>query len=452
VPLRRITVDDGSALTVDGQALAYGTHWGILGPRPGAIKAGGEVVFIGYGAVDERRNDLAGVDVAGKVVVMLQDPPATTPPDKGNDFLNARKARLDASKAAALVIIGTGRGTYTLDFLVDMLARPSIQPAAEPPAGAPAPASTAPPALFVTDATADVLFAKARVPRKVAIALAERDDFKAMPLGRSATLDMKASQADVTGYNVVGVLEGADPAARADAVAFSGHYDAYGVIRGKIYNGAGDNALGTAEMLAVAEAFAKSTPRPARSLLFMAFTAEESGLLGSRHFMAHPTWPLDHVVANLNLDGIGTEIFGPVKSVIGFGAEHSTLGALMQQVLDTAGIGVMPDPLPEQNIFTRSDHYPFVLYGVPALMLVGAPAGSKDSFIQAFTAFEAKHYHQPSDDIYPTWHWPGAKTVADVMGILGRRLGAPGPMPSWLPSSPYAKSVRGQAPKPDGGR
>ena len=287
------------------------------------------------------------------------------------------------------------------------------------------------------------MFAAAGRDARIAFALAERDDFRAVDLKRGPRIVVDRRRTEVTGYNVVGYLEGADPTLKAEAVVFSAHYDAYGRIRGQIYNGAADNAVGTAEMVAVAEAFSKVKPRPTRSLVFLATTSEEHGLEGSRYWAAHPTWNIERIAGNLNLDGIGTELFGPGAQVIGFGAEHSAIGDMLGEVLTSYGIGLLADPIPEENVFTRSDHYAFVERGVPSLMLVGAQAGTPALFVKGFKDWEARYYHQPSDDIFPTWHWPGAKTVADMMGVLGWRLAMRDGMPAWKTSSPYRDLKRG---------
>jgi Zn-dependent M28 family amino/carboxypeptidase len=224
---------------------------------------------------------------------------------------------------------------------------------------------------------------------------------------------------------------------------FSAHYDAYGKEGDKIYHGAADNALGTAEMLAVAEAFSKSPNKPKRSLIFLAVTGEEYGLYGSAYWSKKPTWDIKKVAGNLNLDGIGTEVYGPVKTFVGFGAEHSTIGIILDDVSGAFGIKVIPDPMPDEKIFYRSDHYSFVERGVPALMLLGAPEGDPQKWIDRSKLWEKTDYHQPGDIIQKDWSWEGAKTVADVMGIMGWRLANADTMPSWLGNSRFAKLERG---------
>ena len=149
----------------------------------------------------------------------------------------------------------------------------------------------------------------------------------------------------------------------------------------------------------------------------------------------------------MNLDGIGTEVYGPVKNIVGFGAEHSTLGAMLEDVAKSYGIKLMPDPQPEEKVFYRSDHYSFVEKGIPALMLMGAPEGTAEELVKKIKAWEKINYHQPTDDVMKNWDWSGAKTVADIMGVLGLRISNQEKMPEWLKTSRFADLKRGNKKK-----
>jgi Zn-dependent M28 family amino/carboxypeptidase len=265
-------------------------------------------------------------------------------------------------------------------------------------------------------------------------------------------VEFTESSREGTSPNVIGVIQGSDPALAAEAVVFAAHYDGFGVIRQTIYNGAADNAIGVAEMLAVAEAFGQLKVKPRRSLVFIAFTAEESGLLGSRHYVTHPTWDLARTAAVLNLDGIGTEIMGPMTSMVAYGAPYSSLGPIFSEVARAYGITPMDDPIPQQGVFRRSDHYIFVERGVPGLMLVGSPVDSPKAFAERFDQFEQTKYHQPSDDVYPDWNWEGARKVADMMALVGHRVAQADTMPTFDAGTEYAARVRGEAPKAAGSK
>ncbi len=214
--------------------------------------------------------------------------------------------------------------------------------------------------MFFSAAAADRLLAGSGKTAKQALDEADSAAFTPWPLAAKVDIALKSSRKEGTSPNVIGVIRGTDPALAAEAVVFSAHYDGFGVLRQAIYNGAADNAIGVGEMLAVAEAFAQARVKPRRSLVFIAFTAEEYGLIGSKHYAAHPTWDLAKTAAVLNLDGIGTEIMGPMKGMVAYGAPFSSLGPMFFEVARAYGITPMDDPIPAQGVFRRSDHYSFV--------------------------------------------------------------------------------------------
>ncbi|KXK03393.1 MAG: putative aminopeptidase [Acidobacteria bacterium OLB17] len=157
------------------------------------------------------------------------------------------------------------------------------------------------------------------------------------------------------------------------------------------------------------------------------------------------TWDIKKVAADLNLDGIGSEVYGPVKTIVGYGAEHSTLGPMLDSVARSLDLNVIPDPMPDEKVFYRSDHYSFVERGVPSLMLLGAPAGEKEIWIKRIKEWEKGDYHQPGDTVKDTWAWEGAETVAEVMAILGWQIAEDEQMPSWLKTSRFSKYDRGNS-------
>ena len=431
-----------TTLKIGDETLKFGADYAFLPYSKEDKSAGGELVFVAYAiqAKAINRDDLAGVDVAGKVVVMLEGPPANVPQeawDKGNAKI-AVLINLVRKGAAGIIFIGHGREKDSPEMIIDYLGRRQISLAGETGNSLPVP-----PMMMMSGQAAEKLFAKSGTTLKEALAKAENNDFKPFKLNQSAKIVSKTKSTRGASSNVIGYLEGTDPALKTEAIVFSAHYDAYGMENGKIYHGAADNALGVAEMLAVAEAYTKVPFKPKRSLVFMAVTGEEYGLYGSKHWAKKPTWDIKKVAANLNLDGIGTEVYGPVKTFVGFGAEHSTIGAHLADITGALGIKVIPDPVPEEKIFYRSDHYSFVERGVPSLMLLGAPEGDPQIWIKRSKEWEKTDYHQPTDTIQPNWAWEGAKTVADVMAIMSWRISENARMPEWLPSSRFAKLERG---------
>lgn len=431
-----------TSFKIGDENLKPGTDFGIAPFSAGNKSASGEMVFVAYGIVADsiKRNDLKDLDVAGKIVVMLEGPPAGI---SKKDWEAAKAWRifiqnLWAKGVAAIVVIGHGREENPPEMMLDYYSRRQITMPNEKDSP-----SQMPLYIYAGKNAAEKLFAKSATSLKDALAQAERNDFKPFKLNQKANIVSKLKTTKGTASNVVGVLEGSDATLKSEAVLFSAHYDGYGTENGKIYHGAADNALGVAEMLTFAEAYSKMTPKPKRSMIFLAVTGEEYGLYGSKYWAKKPTWEIKKVAANLNLDGIGTEVYAPVKTFVGFGAEHSTIGAILNDVSGAFGIKVIPDPMPDEKIFYRSDHYSFVERGVPALMLLGAPEGDAQKWIDRSKAWEKTDYHQPTDTIQPNWAWEGAETVAEVMAIMGWRISENTAMPAWLPSSRFAKLERG---------
>lgn len=438
VPFMETSLAEGTALKVDGNMLALGKDWAPLAFNLKETDYSGELIFAGHALVSDawKRNDIKDADLKDKIVVVIQGRLASLSQedwDKANGAALAM-ATVFKNRARGLIYVSNGLERRPPEMMIDFNSRRQITVAE---------GQTPPPILYLSRAAAEKLFAKSGLSFQQAMAGAEREDFKPIDLKTSAEVKTKLKISRGSGSNVVGYLEGSDPVLKSEAVFFTAHYDAYGLLNGKIYNGAADNALGSAEMLSVARAFSKMKVKPKRSLVFLSLTGEEHGLLGSKHWVANPTWELQKVAGIMNLDGIGTEVFGAVRNMVGFGAQYSTLGPMLEDVAKVYGINVMSDPLPEEGIFKRSDHYPFVERGIPGLMLMGAPEGARDSLVKRIREWMQVYYHQPSDDIYKTWHWEGAKTVADVMAIMGLRVAGQQEMPFWVSGSPYAHVKRG---------
>ncbi len=425
---------------IGDEKLRHGTDFALLPMNNGNKDVSGEMVFAAYGIVADsiKRNDLKGIDVNGKIVVMLEGPPENiskeiwTKQEASMIFMQG----LIRQGAAALVFIGHGREDNSPDEMVSYMSRRQISMPDE--SGYPA---FVPPFVYIGEKAAEKLFAKSGVSLKDALAQAETNEFKPFKLNQKAKFIAKYKSTKGFSSNVAGFIEGSDPKLKEEAVLFSAHYDAYGKEGDKIYHGAADNALGTAEMLAVAEAYSKMKPK--RSMIFLAVTGEEYGLYGSKYWAKKPTWDIKKVAANLNLDGVGTEVYAPVKTMVGYGAEHSGLGAMLADVSGAFGIKVVPDPVPDEKVFYRSDHYSFVERGIPALMLKGAPEGDIQVAMKRMKKWQKTDYHQPGDTIKSDWAWEGAKTVAEVMGILGWRISETEKMPEWLPSGRFGKLERG---------
>lgn len=438
VPFTEKSLAEDTALKLDGNSLTLGKDWAPLSFNLKDNEYNGALIFAGHAIVSEawKRNDIGDADLKDKIVVVIQGR-LTNKSQEEWDKANASALAITSvfrKQAKAVIYVFNGLERRPPEMMIDFNTRRQI---------AVAEGQSPPPILYVSPAAAEKLFAKSGVSFMDALAQAERDDFKPIDMKTNAEVKTKIKITKGNGSNVVGYIEGSDPVLKSEAVFFTAHYDAYGLLNGKIYNGAADNALGTAEMLGVARAFSKMKVKTKRSLVFLAVTGEEHGMLGSKHWIANPTWELQKVAGVMNLDGIGTEVFGAVKNIVGYGAQYSTLGSVMEDVVKAYGINVMSDPLPEEGIFRRSDHYSFVERGIPALMLMGAPEGSKEALVKRIRESMMAYYHQPSDDISDTWYWEGARTVADIMAIVGLRIAQQNEMPSWASNSPYANMKRG---------
>jgi hypothetical protein len=433
-----------TSVKIGDAALKHGEDFVILPPyNSEKVDASGSIVFAGFGVVSPelKRDDFAGLDLKGKVVMIAGGQPDGVDAAAWKRATNpqARGMNIFGRGAVAMIVGNAGSAAQPFSLIANYLSRRRVSLAAQP-----ASTFTIPPVLIVSDATMEKAFAGSDLTYAQTLAKAKAGETVSRELGKTATFALRFKRDETTSSNVVGVMEGSDAKLKEEAVVYSAHYDAYGIESdGRIFPGAADNALGVATITAVAEAFNKAFPKPAarprRSIIFLAVTGEEYGLFGSEYWVQHPTWPLDKVAADINFDGIGTEIYGPVKRVVGFGAEHSDLGTIFEDVAAATGNIVTPDPMPEENAFVRSDHYAFVKKGVPALMLLGAPAGDEAVWIARAKKWMATDYHSPSDTVKPDWNWTGPQTLAQLGMVIGLRVANADSLPAWKTTSPFNK-------------
>lgn len=436
-----------TSVTVREEVLTLGRDFFVMPPFSGDKKASGEAVFVAYGLTSRvpKRNDLAEIDVKGKMVILLNGPPK----DVTESAWKKAKAQINIIRdlvfrgAAGLIFVNTSTAERPYSEAADYMTRRFIEPAdgSEMP-------SFLPPFITLSNEAAEKLFADSGITFAEALAKADREDFKPHRLKKSAKVTVRLKKAEGKAHNVIGYLEGSDPKLKEEALVYTAHYDAFGVTRdNRIYHGAADNALGVGELLSVAEALSQTPMRARRSVIFLAVTGEEYGGHGSDYWVNHPTWNIKKVVANLNFDGMGTEVYGPVKTLVGYGAEHSTLGALLKATALASGLEVIPDPMPEEKSFYRSDHYYFVKKGIPGIMILGAPAGSVSQWTARMKEWTKTDYHQPTDIIRPEWNWEGPRTMAMLGVVMGWRISNDEQMVSWLPESPFNR-VRGTKENP----
>jgi hypothetical protein len=437
-----------TAFTFADQSLKFGADYFVMPPLTGDKNINAKMVFVGYGTSFPflQRNDLGDTDLRGKIVVLRNGPP----PEIGKDQWKKAHAQFNVLRglitrgAAAIVTVGQEMETLTFPEIADYLTRRQVEPEGEQEMP-----DFLPPFISISETAAEKLFAASGFTRDEAFTKAKGVDFKPLDLRQNGAITLKLKKAKGIGSNVVGWLEGSDPKLKSEAIVYSAHYDAYGLSAdNRIYHGAADNALGVAEMLAIAEAMSKAEIKPRRSIIFLAVTGEEYGCYGSDYWVKNPTWKIKQVAADLNLDGMGTEVYGPVKVLVGYGAEHSSLGSLLNEVAAASGLKVIPDPMPEEKSFYRSDHYYFVKKGIPGIMILGAPEGSVESWTDRLKKWEKTDYHQPTDVVRPDWDWSGPRTVASVMLLMGLRAANDEAMPAWTPSSVFNRERGTDKPAP----
>jgi Zn-dependent M28 family amino/carboxypeptidase len=280
-------------------------------------------------------------------------------------------------------------------------------------------------------------------------------EFKPVPLGVTASVSLTNNLRTVNSRNVVARLEGSDPARKNELVIYTAHWDHFGVgtpVKGdSIYNGALDNATGTSGLLAMAAAYKAMPTPPKRSILFLAVTAEEQGLLGSQYYSVTPLYPLASTVAAINMDGMNT--WGKTKdlTVVGLGA--SELDDYARVAAQEQGGRVLnPDAEPEKGFYYRSDHFNFAKQGVPAfnpeagIDYIGKPAGFG---IQKRDEYTTNDYHQPQDEIKPGWDLSGGVEDLQLFLTIGYRVAQASTFPAWREGNEF-KAIRDAQLKPMG--
>ncbi|MBL9126815.1 MAG: M28 family peptidase, partial [Verrucomicrobiales bacterium] len=386
-----------------------------------------ELVFVGYGVVAPEYgwDDFKDVDVRGKTLVMLvNDPPLPDPKDparldpamfrgKAMTYYGrwTYKFEIAAAKgaAAAWVVHETGPAGYPWFVVVNSWGRENFD--LETPDGN---AGKVAVAGWIALERARRLVSAAGHDFDRLKAAALRRDFRPVPLGATVRFDVTNTLRAVTSRNVIARLPGSHPERKGEAVVFSSHWDHLGKddrLEGDtIFNGALDNASGTAVLLELAEAFSKLERRPDRTLLFVSVTAEEQGLLGARYYADHPVVPLAKTLANLNIDG--ANVVGRQREIGVVGSGLNTLEDLLVDAARYQGRSVLPESEPEKGYYYRSDHFEFAKQGVPALYLdkagddiLGRPPGYGK---QRRDEYRDKDYHKVSDDVKPWWDLSGA--------------------------------------------
>jgi Zn-dependent M28 family amino/carboxypeptidase len=406
---------------------------------------GAEVVFVGYGiqAPEYRWDDYKGMDLKGKVLLMLNNDPEWDP----KLFEGERR-------------LYYGRWTYKYESAARQGAAGAIIIHTIPSAGYPwqvvqtswsgqqfeLPAEGEPRIQVAAWTTEDGAKALAKLGGKDLDQLREAArsrDFRPVPLGVTTSLALTNTVSSVETANVGGLLRGSDPALKDEVVVYTAHHDHLGIgepnAQGdRIYNGALDNATGTSQVLAIARAFQALPEPPRRSILFLFVAAEEQGLLGSEYYAKHPTFPPGKIAANLNYDG--GNIWGRALEVAFIGYGKSSLDALVERHAARQDRKVVGDQFPDRGFYYRSDQFNFAKIGVPAVYLDNGtlfrgkpPEWGKEQL----EAYEATNYHQPSDELTPDWSFEGMVEDARLGFFVGLEVAETPELPAWNPGDEF---------------
>lgn len=397
------------------------------------------LVFVGFGVVDPTRgrDDYAGLDVKGKIVVMLTGAPSSIQTEERAHLSSPNTKRTEAAKRGAIGVltIPTTSGEKRRPFARGLAGmkewrvtwRDAQDVGAIRAPGAPALAQ-------ISLAGAAKLFAGAPVALDAVLAEAEKPEgaVKGFPLASKAKIDLKTEIEKRDSSNVVGLIEGSDPTLKAQTIILSAHLDHIGIKENakpgedRVNNGALDNASGIATLLEVARGFKNTKVRPKRSIVLLAVTAEEKGLVGSDYFATNPTVKKADIAADVNLDM--PVLLYPFTDVIAFGANRSTVGEAVQKAAGRVGVALSGDPMPDEGLFTRSDHYRFVEQGVPSVFLM---TGFQNGGEKAFTTFLKTNYHHPGDDLNQPIDYQAAAKFALVNYEIARELANTPARPVW---------------------
>ena len=421
---------------------------------PSASIENSDVVFVGYGVVAPEYNwdDYKGLDVAGKtVVVLVNDPPVQDPANPGT---------LDQKVFGGRAMTYYGRWTYKFEMAASKGAAGVLLVHETESAGYPFSVVQAKVLEQFDLVTPDKNMSRAAIEGWITLdkardlvrlggqdfgtlkSQASTREFKPVPLGVKASMTIRNTLRTIDSRNVLARLEGRDPKLKNEYVIYSAHWDHLGVgaaVNGDtIYNGAKDNAVGVAGMLDIARAFTRLPVPPRRSVVFLAVTAEEQGLLGSAYYAVSPVYPLARTAANINIDGLNVAGRTRDLTLVGYGA--SELDDYARDAAGEQGRIIHPDPEPEQGFYYRSDHFSFAKQGVPALdpdegvEYLGKP---KEYGERVRREWNERDYHQPSDIVRPDWDLTGAREDLKVFFAVGYRVAEADTMPEWKAGSEF---------------
>jgi len=460
VPLVGITPDKSMKFTLAGHGRTIEPKfeddfvaWSKRVTETSSIDA--DMIFVGYGvqAPEFQWDDFKGLDVKGKVlVILINDPPVPDPADSSKldpktfggtamtyygrwTYKFEKAAQLGA--AGAVIIHQTDRAGYPWEVVRNSWSGTQFDLATpDKNMGRLAVES------WITSDFATKLFHAAGQDLDKLIALAATRDFKPVPLGIHANLTIHNALRTLDSHNVIAKLTGSDPDLKNTYVIYTAHWDHFGIgpeVNGdKIYHGALDNASGTAALLEMARAYKALATPPRRSILFLSVTGEEQGLLGSEYYAEHPLYPLARTAVDINMDGMN--VHGLTRDIVQIGRVVSTLDDVIDAVAKEQGRIVKSDPEPEKGFYYRSDHFEFAKNGVPAfdpdegVDFIGKPDGWG---LEQRRKYTADRYHKPADKIQPDWDMSGAVQDSQLFFLVGYQVANDPHMPEWRPGAEF---------------
>ena len=453
VPLRKSSVlSSGVTLkTTAGESATLGTPDDVLiapNSRRPQVELTGEVVFAGYGvtAPDLGYDDYAGVDVKGRIALIFYNAPGKFPSEMKAHYSSPEQKLRNAADHGAVAVLtmftteDQTRLPWTrLKGFFGQAAFTTLLPDGTPLMAEPRISALG----YLSPDGAKKLFTGAPISLEDANAAAAKSESKPAALPVTATINVASKYEDASSENIVGLFEGSDPVLAKTSVVLTAHIDHIGINEkatgDKINNGAYDNATGTALLLEVARAFGSAPTRPKRSVLIVFVTGEEKGLLGSNFFAHYPVKASGQIIANVNLDM--PVLMAASKDIVAFGAENSTLDAVARKAIAAEGYTLSPDPMPEENIFVRSDQYSFVKQGIPSVYLEPGftAADPKTNGREVFEKFLHTYYHQPGDDLSLPMDLDAAAKFAEANYLIARAIADDPVAPSWKPGNFFGK-------------
>ena len=465
VPMIGVTSTPKLAFNAGGKATPLNFPGDFVAFSPHAERDirvdGSEMVFVGYGVVAPEFgwDDYKGADVRGRTLVMLiNDPPVADPKNS---------ARLDPAMFKGEGMTYYGRWTYKYEMAAKLGAAAAIivhetKPAAYPyevvvnswvrenfilKTDGPNPSFPAVPAWMHLDRARD-LFRSAGLDFETLKKSALSREFRPVRLGVTATFRVQNTLREIASNNVVAKIEGSDPELKKECVVYSAHWDHFGVndkLQGtrtqQIFHGALDNASGVATLLELAKAYKALPAPPKRTIVFVATTAEEQGLLGAQYYVQHPLYPLDRTLVNINIDGINTWGLTKDVEIIGFG--HSSMDDSVKKFAAMQGRTVRPETRPELGTFYRADHFEFAKVGVPVVYLKGGRdyIGKPESYARdRDDEYIAQRYHKVTDTVRSDWNLEGAVEDTRLLFMVGYDAAQGSEIPRWKAGSEFHRS------------